>query len=230
MNFEIFSVGFNTSVKGYKLIYYTYEYQPYDSDILAPFRVTPQPGVSPGESATVVAAESSTVLIITKDDATTSKQFLEKTINDLQILVAYIKTFQGPPYGILVKRDKLNKYGRPLLGCTIKPKLGLYAINYVQAVYKYLRSRLNFTKHYENANSKPFMFWRDHFLFCAEAVHNAQVEVGEMKGHYLHATIGIRNKMIKGIPIIMDDYIIGGFTVNASLPYYCQDNDPNFNI
>lgn len=27
------------------------------------------------------------------------------------------------------ERDKLNKYGRPLLGCTIKPKLGLSAKN-----------------------------------------------------------------------------------------------------
>jgi ribulose 1,5-bisphosphate carboxylase large subunit-like protein len=34
-----------------------------------------------------------------------------------------VKTFDGPPHGIQVERDKLNKYGRSLLGCTIKPKL-----------------------------------------------------------------------------------------------------------
>jgi ribulose-bisphosphate carboxylase large chain len=34
-------------------------------------------------------------------------------------------TFQGPPHGIQVERDNLNKYGRLLLGYTIKPKLGL---------------------------------------------------------------------------------------------------------
>jgi ribulose-bisphosphate carboxylase large chain len=38
----------------------------------------------------------------------------------------HTKTFQGP-HGIQVERDKLNKYGRGLLGCTIKPKLGLSA-------------------------------------------------------------------------------------------------------
>ncbi|KAF9605726.1 hypothetical protein IFM89_018122 [Coptis chinensis] len=37
---------------------------------------------------------------------------------------------RGRPHGIQVERDKLNKYGRPLLGCTIKPKLGLSAKNY----------------------------------------------------------------------------------------------------
>ncbi|AES98996.1 ribulose bisphosphate carboxylase large chain domain protein [Medicago truncatula] len=69
-------------------------------------------------------------------------------LEDLRIPVAYVKTFQDPPHGIQVERDKLNKYGRPLLGCTIKPKLGLSAKNYDD----------------ENVNSQPFMRWRDRFL------------------------------------------------------------------
>ncbi|KAK4414754.1 Ribulose bisphosphate carboxylase large chain [Sesamum alatum] len=36
-------------------------------------------------------------------------------LEDLRIPTAYIKTFQGPPHGIQLERDKLNKYGRPLL-------------------------------------------------------------------------------------------------------------------
>jgi len=51
-------------------------------------------------------------------------------LEDLRISPAYCKTFQGAPHGIQVERDKLNKYGRGLLGCTIKPKLGLSAKNY----------------------------------------------------------------------------------------------------
>ncbi|GFP82117.1 ribulose-1,5-bisphosphate carboxylase/oxygenase large subunit, partial [Phtheirospermum japonicum] len=80
------------------------------------------------------------------------------------------KTFQGPPHGIQVEREKLNKYGRPLLGCTIKPKLGLSAKNYGRAVYECLRGGLDFTKDDENVNSQPFM--RSQFfvlltiLFC----------------------------------------------------------------
>lgn len=38
-------------------------------------------------------------------------------LEDLRIPPAYVKTFWGPPHGIQVERDKLNKYGRPLLGC-----------------------------------------------------------------------------------------------------------------
>ncbi|CAB4274252.1 unnamed protein product [Prunus armeniaca] len=61
----------------------------------------------------------------------------------MRVPTAYVKTFQGPPNGIQVERDKLNKYGRPLLGCTIKPKLGLSAKNYSRAVYECLRGGLN---------------------------------------------------------------------------------------
>ncbi|KAF3583727.1 hypothetical protein F2Q69_00028980 [Brassica cretica] len=38
--------------------------------------------------------------------------------------------------------SSLNKYGRPLLGCTIKPKLGLSAKNYGRAVYECLQAGL----------------------------------------------------------------------------------------
>nr|UCU06599.1 ribulose-1,5-bisphosphate carboxylase/oxygenase large subunit [Ziziphus hajarensis] len=54
------SVGFKAGVKDYKLTYYTPEYETKDTDILAAFRVTPQPGVPPEEAGAAVAAESST--------------------------------------------------------------------------------------------------------------------------------------------------------------------------
>ncbi|XP_038896621.1 ribulose bisphosphate carboxylase large chain-like [Benincasa hispida] len=104
-------------------------------------------------------------------------------------------------------------YGRPLLGCTIKPKLGLSAKNYGRAVYECLRGGLDFTKDDENVNSQPFMRWRDRFLFCAEAIYKSQAETGEIKGHYLNATAGTCEEMIKravfarelGVPIVMHD-------------------------
>src|SRR5713226_10756964 len=54
------SVGFKAGVKDYRLTYYTPEYQTKDTDILAAFRVTPQPGVPPEEAGAAVAGESST--------------------------------------------------------------------------------------------------------------------------------------------------------------------------
>src|ERR1044071_7117422 len=40
--------------------YYDPDYEPKDTDVLAAFRVTPQPGIDPIEAAAAVAGESST--------------------------------------------------------------------------------------------------------------------------------------------------------------------------
>ena len=76
------------------------------------------------------------------------------------------------------------------------------------------------------------MRWRDRFLFCAEAIYKAQTETGEIKGHYLNATAGTCEEMYKravyaaqiSVPIIMHDYLTGGFTANTSLAMFCRDN------
>nr|YP_009193422.1 ribulose-1,5-bisphosphate carboxylase/oxygenase large subunit [Takakia lepidozioides]UPM51648.1 ribulose-1,5-bisphosphate carboxylase/oxygenase large subunit [Takakia lepidozioides]BAG50118.1 ribulose-1,5-bisphosphate carboxylase/oxygenase large subunit [Takakia lepidozioides]BAI66345.1 ribulose-1,5-bisphosphate carboxylase/oxygenase large subunit [Takakia lepidozioides] len=157
---------------------------------------------------------------------------------DLRIPPAYVKTSQGPPHGIQVERDKLNKYGRPLLGCTIKPKLGSSAKNHGRAVYECPRGGLDFTKDDENVNSQPFTRWRDRSLFIAEAIYKSQAETGEIKGHYSNATAGTCEDTMKraefarelGVPIATHDYSTGGFTANTSLAHYRRDNGPLLHI
>lgn len=190
--------GFKAGVKDYRLTYYTPDYQISETDVLAAFRMTPQPGVPAEECGAAVAAESSTGTWTTvwtdgltqldrykgrcydlepvpgeenqyiayvaypidlfEEGSVTNlltsivgnvfgfKALRALRLEDLRIPPAYVKTFWGPPHGIQVERDKLNKYGRPLLGCTIKPKLGLSAKNYGRAVYECLRGGLDFTK------------------------------------------------------------------------------------
>ena len=153
-------------------------------------------------------------------------------LEDVRVPRAYVMTCGGPPHGIQVERDIMNKYGRPLLGCTIKPKLGLSAKNYGRAVYEVLRGGLDFSKDDENVNSQPFMRWKQRFDFVMEAVHKAQAETGERKGHYLNVTAPTPEDMYKraeyakelGAPIIMHDYLTGGFTANTGLANWCRDN------
>ncbi len=85
-------------------------------------------------------------------------------LEDMRIPVAYVKTFPGPPHGIVMEREYLDKFGRPLIGATTKPKLGLSAKNYGRVVYEALRGGLDFTKDDENINSQPFMRWRDRYV------------------------------------------------------------------
>ncbi len=153
-------------------------------------------------------------------------------LEDLRIPAVLLKTFQGPPHGIVVERDLLNKYGRPLLGATMKPKLGLSAKNYGRVVYEALRGGLDFTKDDENITSQPFMRWYDRARFVMEAVHKAEAETGERKGHYLNVTAGDMEEMYRraedakalGSRIIMVDYLTVGFTAFASLAKWCRQN------
>jgi ribulose-bisphosphate carboxylase large chain len=274
---------FKAGVKEYRSTYYTPDYPPKVTDILAAFRITPQIGVPAEEAGAAVAAESSTGTWTTVwTDGLTSldrykgrcydiepvvgeenqyiayiaypidlfeegsvtnlftsivgnvfgfKALRALRLEDLRIPIAYVKTFQGPPHGIQVERDKLNKYGRSLLGCTIKPKLGLSAKNYGRACYECLRGGLDFTKDDENVNSQPFMRWRDRFLFVAEAIFKSQQETGEIKGHYLNVTARSCESMIQraqfarelGVPIVIHDYLTGGFTANTTLSIFCRD-------
>ena len=51
---------YSAGVKEYRETYWMPEYTPLDTDILACFKITPQPGVPREEAAAAVAAESST--------------------------------------------------------------------------------------------------------------------------------------------------------------------------
>ena len=83
---------------------------------------------------------------------------------DMRIPPALVTTVDGRPAGIIAERERLDKFGRPLLGATVKPKLGLSGKNYGRVVYEALKGGLDFTKDDENINSQPFMRWPDRSL------------------------------------------------------------------
>ncbi|MFC3283504.1 form I ribulose bisphosphate carboxylase large subunit [Litchfieldella rifensis] len=153
-------------------------------------------------------------------------------LEDMRMPVAYLKTFSGPPTGIVVERERLDKFGRPLLGATTKPKLGLSGRNYGRVVYEALRGGLDFVKDDENINSQSFMHWRDRFLYCMEAVNRASAATGEVKGHYLNVTAGTMEEMYEraefakelGSVIVMIDLVIG-YTAIQSMANWARKND-----
>jgi len=263
--------------------YYQPDYEPRETDILAAFRVTPQPGVPPEEAGAAVAGESSTATwtVVWTDRLTAYEHYQAKCyqvlpapgrdneyiayvaydidlfeegsipnltssiignvfgfkalkalrLEDLRIPLHYTKTFQGPPHGIVTEREYLDKYGRPLLGATTKPKLGLSARNYGRVVYEALRGGLDFTKDDENINSQPFMRWRDRYLFVMEAVNRAAEQTGEIKGHYLNVTAATMEDMYEraefakelGSVIVMADLTVG-YTALHSLSKWARKN------
>ncbi len=153
-------------------------------------------------------------------------------LEDMRLPVAYVKTFDGPPTGIVVERERLDKFGRPLLGATVKPKLGLSGRNYGRVVYEALKGGLDFTKDDENINSQPFMHWRDRFLYVMEAVNRAQAMTGEVKGSYLNVTAATMEDMYEradfakslGSVIVMIDLVVG-YTAIQSMSKWARRND-----
>jgi len=266
-----------------KMGYWMPDYVPDDSDVLAVFRITPQPGVAPEEAGAAVAGESSTATwtVVWTDRLTAYEHYQAKCyrvepvpgaenqyfawiayrldlfeegsianltssiignvfgfkaitalrLEDMRIPPHYVKTFQGPAHGIVMEREYLNKYGRPLLGATTKPKLGLSARNYGRVVYEALRGGLDFTKDDENINSQPFMRWRDRYLYVMEGVQRAQAATGEVKGHYLNVTAATVEDMYEradfakeiGSVIIMMDLTVG-YTAMQSMSHWARRN------
>src|SRR6202046_4637855 len=152
-------------------------------------------------------------------------------LEDMRIPTQYVKTFQGPAHGIVMEREYLDKFGRPLLGATVKPKLGLSAKNYGRVVYEALRGGLDFTKDDENINSQPFMRWRDRYLYSMEGVERASSTTGEVKGHYMNVTAADMEGMYEraefakevGSIIIMMDLTVG-YTAMQSMSKWARRN------
>jgi ribulose-bisphosphate carboxylase large chain len=126
----------------------------------------------------------------------------------------------------------LDKFGRPLLGATVKPKLGLSGKNYGRVVYEGLKGGLDFLKDDENINSQPFMRYRERFLFTIEGVNHAACKSGEIKGHYLNVTAARMEDIYEradlaaalGSVIVMTDLVVG-YTAIQSLGVWSRKND-----
>jgi ribulose-bisphosphate carboxylase large chain len=267
-----------------KMGYWDATYTVKTTDVLALFRITPQPGVDPVEATAAVAGESSTATwtvvwtdLLTACDVYRAKAYRVDPVpntpdqffgyvayeidlfeegslanitasiignvfgfkavkalrlEDMRIPFAYLKTFQGPATGVVVERERMDKFGRPLLGATVKPKLGLSGKNYGRVVYEGLKGGLDFLKDDENINSQPFMRWRERFLYCQEGIQRAGAATGEVKGSYLNITAATMEDIYEraeyakelGTMVVMIDLVMG-YTAIQSAAIWSRKND-----
>jgi len=267
-----------------KMGYWDATYTVKATDVLALFRITPQPGVDPVEATAAVAGESSTATwtvvwtdLLTACDIYRAKAYRVDPVpntpdqyfgyiayecelfeegslanitasiignvfgfkavkalrlEDMRIPYAYLKTFQGPATGVIVERERMNSFGRPLLGATVKPKLGLSGRNYGRVVYEGLKGGLDFLKDDENINSQPFMRWRERFLYVQEGIVRASAATGEVKGSYLNITAGNMEDVYErgeyakeiGTIVVMIDLVMG-YTAIQSSAIWARKND-----
>ena len=259
-----------------KMGYWDATYTVKTTDVLALFRITPQPGVDPVEATAAVAGESSTATwtvvwtdLLTACDVYRAKAYRVDPVpntpdqffgyvayecdlfeegslanitasiignvfgfkavkalrlEDMRIPFAYLKTFQGPATGVVVERERMDKFGRPMLGATVKPKLGLSGKNYGRVVFEGLKGGLDFLKDDENINSQPFMRWRERFLYCQEGIQRAMAATGEVKGSYMNITAGTMEDIYEraeyakdlGAVVVMIDLVMGYTAIQST--------------
>ena len=259
-----------------KMGYWDATYTVKTTDVLALFRISPQPGVDPVEATAAVAGESSTATwtvvwtdLLTACDVYRAKAYRVDPVpntpdqffgyiayecdlfeegslanitasiignvfgfkavkalrlEDMRIPFAYLKTFQGPATGVVVERERMDKFGRPLLGATVKPKLGLSGKNYGRVVFEGLKGGLDFLKDDENINSQPFMRWRERFLYCQEGIQRAMAATGEVKGSYMNITAGTMEDIYEraeyakdlGAVVVMIDLVMGYTAIQST--------------
>jgi len=126
-----------------------------------------------------------------------------------------------------------NKWERPLLGGTVKPKLGLSPKAYSTIIYECLMGGLDTTKDDENMNSQPFSRWQDRFRYAQDAVNRAMAETGEYKGHWHNVTAGSTMESLKrmdyvkerGADMCMFDFITAGFAASADVFAHARELD-----
>ena len=155
---------------------------------------------------------------------------------DLRIPNSLLRTFNGPRFGMNGVRDVLNKYGRPLLSCTIRPMAGLSPKLYGRAIFEALRGGVDFTCDPTLLHSIPINRWRDRCRYANEAVKMAGSETDEMKMHIINATASTVDEMKKRAEaakfseysdenIIMVDSAAIGWTALQSFANWCKEND-----
>lgn len=152
---------------------------------------------------------------------------------DMRVPEALQRTFQGPAFGVRGLRDMTNKYGRPLLSCTLRPMMGLSPKVYGRAIFEALKGGADMTCDPTLLHSIPGLEWRERFRFAAEAVLAAGQDTSEFKMHAANVSAPTVEAMLERadwakeleLGAVMVDSAAIGWTALQSLTQWCREND-----
>lgn len=120
--------------------------------------------------------------------------FSMKVLNNLRLLEiefpkAYIDSFPGPKYGSKGVHDYFAfKKGRPIIGCIIKPKVGLSAKEHAQVAYNVWSNGVDLVKDDENLTDLSFNRFKDRVDEVMKLQKKAEKETGQKKLHVFNIT------------------------------------------
>lgn len=89
------------------------------------------------------------------------KEVKKLKLLDLELPQVYVKSFPGPKLGVKGIRKLSGVFGRPLIGCIIKPKEGLDVRQHARVAMEVYEGGVDFVKDDENLTSQNFNPFKD---------------------------------------------------------------------
>ncbi len=140
-------------------------------------------------------------------------------LEDINFSRKYIDSFPGPRFGIEGIRKNLGIKERPILGCIIKPKVGLTSSQHALLSYTVFRNGVDLVKDDENLTDLSFNKFQDRVRKVLELKRKAEKETGQKKVYAFNITSPVetmieRAKFVKdnGGKCVMIDIISAGWS------------------
>lgn len=109
------------------------------------------------------------------------KEIENLRVRDIVMPEAYVKTYQGPAFGIEGIREIMDIHDRPLLGTIIKPKVGLPPEDHARVAYEAWVGGVDVVKDDENLTNQQFNPFEERVVKTLHALEKAQDETGKRK-------------------------------------------------
>lgn len=99
-------------------------------------------------------------------------------LEDLELPEEYVKSFEGPAFGISGVRQIAGVKERPLVGSIIKPKMGLSALEHARVAYECFKGGVDLVKDDENLTDQKFNLFNRRVKETLSLADKAQRESG----------------------------------------------------
>jgi len=134
---------------------------------------------------------------------------------DLEFPRWWAKAFPGPKFGINVKKA-VGAENRPMIGCIIKPNLGLTPKQIGEIVYELTKGGIDFIKDDEALVNPKYCPIEERVVRVMEAIDKASSEVGKRPYYAFNITCDRQDKMLNLADVVQSH---GGNTLMVVLPY-----------
>jgi ribulose 1,5-bisphosphate carboxylase large subunit-like protein len=151
---------------------------------------------------------------------------------DLEFPSSYLKDFKGPKFGIKGTREVLGVFDRPLIGCIVKPCVGLPPKTFAEACYQVAVGGVDFIKDDELISNPGYSPIGERTSRVMEKIDKAKEETGEKTLYAVNVTDEITKIMensdealSNGANCLMINFITAGFSALRMLA-----DDPSINV